>query len=71
VTQRETHLMAHRPFVEVVGHGKRSTNGAGQRCTVFVDKKAITGNHRYLRVALQNVGLSLHAIAMPNIVMIT
>ena len=63
--------MAHRPLVEVVGQRKRSTNGAGQRYTVFVDEKAITGNHRYLSVGLQNVGLSLYAIAMPNIVMIT
>ena len=57
--------------MEVVGHRKRSTNGAGQRYTVFVDEKAITGNHRYLSVGLQHVGLSLYAIAMPNIVMIT
>lgn len=63
--------MAHRPLVEVVGHRKRSANRAGQCYTVFVDQKAITGNHRYLSVGLQNVGLSLHAIAMPNIVMIT
>jgi len=63
--------MAHRPLVEVVRQRKRSTNGAGQRYTVFVDEKAITGNHRYLSVGLQNVGLSLYAIAMPNIVMIT
>tara|TARA_A100001388_G_scaffold177535_1_gene132857 strand:+ start:273 stop:488 length:216 start_codon:yes stop_codon:yes gene_type:complete len=71
VTQRETHLMAHRPLVEVVGHWKRSANGAWQRYTVFVDEKAITGNHRYLSVGVQNVGLSLYAIAMPNIVMVT
>lgn len=63
--------MARRPLVKVIGHRKRSTNGAWQSYTVFVDQEAITGNHRYLSVGLQNVGLSLYAIAMPNIVMIT
>jgi len=56
--------MAHRPLVEVVGHRKRSTNGAWQRYTVFVDQEAVTGNHRYLSLGLQNVGLSLYAIAI-------
>jgi len=63
--------MARCPLVKVVGHRKRSTNGAWQRCTVFVDQEAITGNHGYLSVGLQNVSLSLYAIAMPNIVVIT
>ena len=58
MTQRETHLMAHRPLVEVVGHRKRSANGTGQRYTVFVDEKAITSNHLYLSVGFQKFGLS-------------